>query len=76
MEEEQEQLFCFDHMLLLEFVAAKYVATAEKVLNGLQCFQYEIFTAQTRQNSGRMRTARLPTVLLRWSVMVESGEGE
>ena len=30
-EEEHEQVYCFHHLLFLEFIAAKYVATADKV---------------------------------------------
>ena len=46
-EEEQEQLFCLDHMLLLEFVSAKYLATAEKVC--VQSCPGEIFTTYNKE---------------------------
>ena len=30
-EEEEGRLYCFHHLLFLEFIAAKYVSTADKV---------------------------------------------
>ena len=32
LEEEQTQVYCFHHLLLLEYTAAKYVSTLNKVL--------------------------------------------
>ena len=32
LEEEQTQVYCFHHLLLLEYTAAKYVFTLNKVL--------------------------------------------
>ena len=44
-EEEETHVFCFHHLMILEFVAAKYAATLDKVIYPQTClfiFRFEI----------------------------------